>query len=740
MTTDASPASPSNEFLDSLRLGSFEVEETHQKKRVSSVSFFEDLQWYLDDANGSCINWDVELLDGSRFSSPQHAVLLTACRKFVWSRMKDPREGNVIKPSSAVLESIQVKQLASWMVTKNHYDFSTLDADAFDEYAEYCVAEVENFDVDIDNEDEDLDIESGAEENEDDGVVWRHLFRRFSIWARIWGQRSALALAQVKPPSSDPLQGRSAHKLASDIATFVMRRIPPLPDEVAIPIMNEAHRWIGVRADDVIRLHKFYMDTIQGWRIPGKPILSGSIQKWHADQLGTFHFSVEPGSDKPWHPPIRAEVQEDLSKHKDGPRLKYTFPTQEVRDLVDKVRGGSILVIHGETGMRIGEVAKLPAGENSSTGSHNAIEVRRSKTGLNEHFYLLSALEKHAEAPRRDEWLSGSRPVGSEYVPGPFRAVHVLEKLLAPWRERSSNPKATAALIVNTANGAGLPRDDIRINSTSRKSLQKMLQKWIEQCVDLSNLPDKSKLDEDLTRYRKTKGRCIKTHQWRKSFAMYVVRTDRRMIPAVSTHFKHMSVAITEQAYISNNPDLLRDRDSQQARAAAAFMYQAVTGKAPVAGRIAKLIEEHAAMLSEVIGRRHGVGAIDKLEDWCASLRIRVFSSPHGKCFIGLKPVEAKCHEIGGTAHWSNSKPNFKTREPDVCAGCGCFGVDIDHAEFWVNRYLENQTAWQQAKSRGLSAGFRVIQERAAQSANMLNALKIELPNIEGSENAKKTT
>jgi hypothetical protein len=710
---------------------------------VSSMSRWEDVEWQFDVSNGGYVNWAFELPDGARFSDPRHAPLLDVFKRFLWSRMADPREGKAIKPSNANLTSIEMKRLVSWMNVKGYDDISMLDPDAFDEFTEHYVAEIEGGESEFD--DDQLTMDEGEHEALETVPIansngWGRLFRAFSLWAQLWAQSGALRDAKVTPLPADPLRGLTAHKIASQIADRIENRIPPLPDEVAIPIMNEAHKWLGVRADDIIVLHHHYMDTIQSWRTNAGRVLQGRVQKWHADQLGTFEFSVEPGCDKPWREAIRAERLPELSKAKVRPRPVYTFPTQVVRDLVDTVREACVTVIQSETGMRIGEVVKLPSGFDPLSGQYSAIKTRVSKTGLNELFYLRSALEKTVDSPLREEWLGGSRPVGSSYLPGPYRAVQVLQSLLAPWRDRSDNAEAKGALIVHVANGPGLPRDDIVISPTGTKALRKMLKAWTEACVDLSKLPDKSRLDENLIPYRKSNGKCIKTHQWRKTFAMYVVRTNRRMIPEVATQFKHLSVAMTENTYISSDPDLLRERDSQQARAAAAFMYTKVTGNAPTAGRIAKIIEEHADSIAAVIGKKHGVAALNELEDWCANRSIKVFSSPHGKCFIGLQPTEARCHEVAGTTHWSNRRPDFATREPDLCNGCGCFGVDLDHADFWKDRYVEYQAAWLKAKAGGLRAGYRVIQERAAQSANLLKALQIQLPSLSGESHAKKAT
>jgi hypothetical protein len=388
--------------------------------------------------------------------------------------------------------------------------------------------------------------------------------------------------------------------------------------------------------------------------------------------------------------------------------------------------------------MRISEVLSPPAGR-WEDGTLKAIEKRLSKSGLNELFFIRSTLYKTTSSPKPEVWLAGSRPVGSLFVPGPERALEVMDRLFRWVRETTNDPETRNALFIQLPKVTGIGISTFVDGSAcSRKAIKRFRcdQQWfITDCVDLSALPNRSRLGEDLVPYRESKGACIKPHQWRKTWAMYMVRTDPRMVPAVALQFKHMSMAMTESAYISD-AHLLRECESQQHRAAAAFMYQAVTGKDHVGGRMAKLIDDYTEQISRRIEGKDAITAINSLQELCAERGIGAESIGPGKCFIRLKPAEARCHELAGTTSWRNKKPNHAFREPDICKGCACFAVDRDHIPFWRDRYIENQRSWIQAQKCGLKEGFRPIQKRAAESAAMLREFGEQLPEIEEREHA----
>lgn len=703
---------------------------------VSSKSCWRDEVWDLDGYGQTRIYWSIPLPDGNLFTDPQYCLLLDSFKRLLWSVLADPRSGKRMSTNSCASSAMGLRMLAKWMDHNSYADFSQLEPESIDLFTKDLISqkiiEIDELDDTILEEAEKINEDDGTqdddmepEEKEDEGITpgaanaFNAIRQSYTFWKRVYVQRGALAEAGIPIIGFDPLNGMSVIAAARAVAQQIVKGIPPLPDEVALPIMSKAHSWLGVRADDIIRLQDMYLLVLSSKDKPTSNRTADAIGHADAIYLNTFEFSVEPGQTEPWHPPVKCILDSARG-------YRYSVPTATIRDLVDTVTQAGAVVLQSETGMRVSELISIPAGWDDARQEYNAFNRKTSISGLNELFFVQSFLVKTVEIPVKEEWIAGARPVGSEFIPGPYRAVQVLDKLLAPWRDRSEDPNIRGRLFVTLGLGKALPIWNKSVAAWNGSTALRAFKDFVSNRVDLSHLPDKSKLGEDLTTYRDSKGACVQTHQWRKTWAMYVVRTDRRMIPAIALQFKHLSIAMTESAYIGTDAALMRERDSQQARAAAAFMYQAITGREKAAGRMAKMIDGWLEELRGVIGEKTGVAAINDLQEWCEARGIKVFSSPHGKCFIRLAPTDAKCHEAAKTTHWGQKAPNFSTREPDTCNGCKCFGVDSDHTDFWIARYVDYSDSLNALNTTGLKAGFRIIQERAAQSANMLRALGID--------------
>ncbi|WOD16955.1 hypothetical protein [Paraburkholderia kirstenboschensis] len=684
---------------------------------VSEFSKWEEDVWQF--SKEVSINWRVSLPDGTYLTDDSNTSLLDLWKRVVDSCLNDCRSGKPISVQHAPSLMSGIRRIVEWMVRRHHANLSTLDRTAFEEFIDDWIASFLSGKTD-----DELD-EFDDTQSEDDSVEgFGPLYKVVNVWSRLWGQSPALEEIGLSGLPEDPLEGMTSLKFTKTIFDFIRKSIPQLPDEVAIPAMNEAHRWIEHRADDIIRLLEYCMKFVSksdddeegGARLT----YSGMIE------FGDFIFSNDPETGEPWYEPVRPYSTVSGKKRK---HTHYWVPVQQVRVLMCDLLGACTITIQSESGIRMGELRSLPASGRLDSESHSTIVVKRSISGMTELYFMRSLLKKGHPSPIQEEWLAGARPIGSTFVPGPVKAIWCLQKLFDSWRSMAPS-EVGKWLLVNMRSSHSLPLNGTSIVHSSAWIVRNAQRNFISRNVDLSSLPNKSELGEDLSKYRETKGQCLQTYQWRKSYAMYVIRTDRRMKAAVATQFKHASVAITEDAYFSNNPDLLRERNSQQSRAAAGFMYRRIVGEEPCAGRVAKLFDKYADVIREVIGDTSNPEGIKNLQEWCERRNIRVFFSPPGKCFIPIAPLQSECHKVAGTLHWSVKEPNYRTREPDLCAGCACFGIDREHSDFWIDRYVENATAWRDAKQSELSAGFRVIRRRAEVAENILRLLGIELPRL----------
>lgn len=676
--------------------------DTPARRFVSIRNQWDDLEWFLDNPtpgsvkSTSTIRWDIELPDWTLLTDPKWAALLESLRCFVWSLFNDPRGGKALKPGSASALYFGVKHLVRWMVSKNIHSLAGLSMATSQQYIDDVLATT---------------IAAAAAKSEvdtDEAISLSYLYQRFHVWTLLWRQAGALVdMAQPYMPEA-PFDGESPHTLSKKLATVAEGWIPPLPDEVALPIMNAANRLIWEPADDVIAAHNAYVAYMEehNWSARAKQKV-GAI-------IGSMIFTTLPGESKPWLPTLIQAAPWGATE-----RIEFANP---LRAIVEDVRNACAIVIQSEAGLRIGELCGIPVGLNED-GLPVPVEIRRSKTGLNELFFIKSVLAKTEEAPREVKWLLGSRPVGTAHIPAPVRAIQVLNQLYVHWREFSNSEKVRNSLFVNFDQTNGFPRVPEMVLAQNAKVVSYEQKEFIQKYVDLTGLADKSAQDESLVRYRETRGCCVKSHQWRKSFAMYCFRVDKRMLPAIAQQFQHLSLAMTEQGYIGSNPTLLDTFDSVRMQRTVKFFYEQATGKSPLTGRLASVIDENRAELVALVKNKTKEDGWHAVAHWCVENDLRIWFSNYGKCCIGINPAQSRCHEVAKTSSWMNREPNYEARQTTVCLGCGGFAIDREHLPYWQLRYTDNLTSWERAKAMGLERDYRVVKERADQAAIVLHAL-----------------
>ena len=705
---------------------------------VSSQSQWRDRSWQLDNEtagarrDASRIPWEITLPDGNRLTDPQWAPLLEAFKRLAWSLFTDKSGyyGRRLKPGGAAALATGIRYLARWMVRRNFLSFSELDNAASEVFLDDIADEAAQADWRSSSIEAKVADRQKNEARVAEGMTVSQVFRRTTIWLHLWSQAGVLRQAGVPTLPEPPFNGRRSKEVSRDIATRAVTLIPPLPDEVALPIMNAAHRMIGLPAEEIIRLHVLYAEGVKAAVNAG--------EKWRTRQnlrgvraIKDFQFSVLPGEREPWHAPLKqVEVADFWPAYSKGRRRPGRISgSQLLRSLVCSIRDACSIVIQSETGLRGSELCGLEPGINPESGLPTCVRIRRSHSGLNELFFVDGHLFKTVASPQKVEWLVGSRPVGSKEIPPPVRALEVLTRLLEPWRTMASRPKIAQSLFAHPATSSGMPG-----KSGIKVAIQDMIlrgqRKFVFRYVDLSKLPDRNRRGEDLAVYREGRGLCLRTHQWRKTFARYICGTDSRMLPAVSRHFKHLTLAMTEEAYLGKNPALQDAYESNINQSTARILYENARGKPAQAGRMAKLIDEHRAELQALIANKDERDSLRAVQKWVEQNRLQIFFAPHGKCFIRLDPVGARCHEVGQTAHWLNEEPHYAFRHPSLCAGCSCFLVDKENEEFWLERYIDNYKAFFEGASQGKASDYRIARERADQAVAILQALKVPVPEV----------
>ena len=667
---------------------------------VSSLSRWSDFHWYLDNSTAGVyasaigIVWNFELCDGSRFSDPQHAGLLDLMRRFLWSLLTDNRHDRNLKPGTLVQMGLAVAYLVNWMVAHR--------LTRLDQFDKVTVALYLH------------DLPRLTVLPSDERLVKSHnmIYYRITVLTYLYRQSDVFRDIGIDPVPQEPFPGQGTRKLANAILVQSNDPILPLPDEIALPALAAASRMLGAPADDIIRLQTQYLEA-RGW---GTTKIS-VYRQMHA-MLISFTFSVVEGESEPWHPPIQ-ERRVGISLHSRD-RTNSRAGQQLLRMTRDLV-GAAAMVVQGGVGIRISELMSLTGTIDPTTGWPTCLSVSESVTGLNEIFYLKGKLFKTTSSFLNVEWVCGMRAKGSSELPLVVRAIMVLERLLDPWRKHGgytelfTMPKSVLGFAIEKQSIS--PAYASFITAAQRAFLRDYTG------IDWLALPE----GPLFTAFRQHRERALRPHQWRKTWAQFLFAVDHTHLSAISQHFKHLSLAMTEQHYIGNDPTLLTAADEVQTRQTVSTLFEIVHGRRLVVGGLASLLQEHKSLQELVRGKSESEG-YQAVERFVIEHDLRFFFQDPGKCGIGVLPMRALCHQVAGTSSSTAIRPNYSTRQPSLCVKCPCWFTDGTHSEYWSQRYLQNRTAQREYAADDPDGLFTSFRRMSEQAAGILRALKLPIP------------
>ncbi|SEA87158.1 hypothetical protein [Variovorax sp. YR216] len=725
--------------------------------KVSAISLWKDHQWFLaSSVPGSptiSINFEFELHDGSKSTESKYSILLESCKEVTWGMITvDSWWGARLKPSSVSSVSVGIRELFKWMVFNELQDFSQLNDVVQGEYlrdlpllivnrtafyefdfskglTDFLSDEsLPNPDIELlawsevgdegDDEDEDSEgvvpdgIEHSTpvmgcgkpEEVSKKGLSYSQASLRVNVIYYIFAQGASLAAHGLPTMPAEAFSGASAAEVTKQLAKHVVNRTPPLPDEVALPLLEEAIVWIDEKSHDVLRLQGLYLSEFDFART------MGPRQQWQYlnDVLHSFEFSVLDGGTEPWHGKI--EAREVVR-----PEFDYEAtlsPTQILRELVLTVRDAALTILLYLVGLRASEVCSPKIAETSDSLIPGCVSMRLNKAGTMELYFLHGLLSKGVDTPRAEQWLIGSCPCGSKILPITVRAIKVVESLFKPWRELSGLNQ----LFLNFSQPKSLPQSVSSVVPISRNAVGVGLKRFVYSRVDLSHLPDTNERAEDLWKYRDSRGWCIRAGQGRKTFAAYILESRTSLLPSVQHHFKHFNDSVTESAYFPAVFRLRQEAESVRAAETVNWFSMALDG-VPIYGGMAGPISEwfDSLGLKELNkGEREEVlSNMVRLHD------LRIFFSDHGNCLIKARPLASKCQQLSDTESWAAVAPNFEVRTPSMCAGCPCFVWDPSHLPFWIARGEELGRAVASA-DKGNLGEFRVLSERLDRTTQII--------------------
>ena len=679
--------------------------------RVSQLSAWDDPIWMLDNPSigqskrASWVTWTMQLPDGRNLLDVEHAVMLDWLRRFVWSLFSDPRDkAKAYKTGNGSQITQGLRTVIPWLVERgvslpHQIDRSTVEAFL-----------------------DDLPALIAVEDDEQGVIPEGSAYMPIKIIDLIWRQRQVFADAGIQPPSEKPWSTeRGANTLAKRIATEARGWIKPLPDEVAIPIVNAAAMLIGQPSDDVLRLRDeldaaYYRPA--GTRSTGPGLTDVACARRQHIVASRFEFSAAIEGGAPWHPPLKEFVTE-----------AHYGPVLRARRLVAAVIGAACITIQASAGLRASEICGLMAGVDETTGLPIGVRIVLSSSGLNEVFVLRSELTKLEETPREVDWLLAMRPVGSDEVPLPIRAMLILDRLLARERRIANSDR----LLVSIATGHGFPRTPAGVADFNSLRLNDLVKDFVEEWVDLSGLPDESahRLSaNDLVPWRESKGRIIRPHQFRKTYAQFALSVDARLLPAVQRQFHHVGMAMTEGGYWGRNRVQIEPMNAVASQLTAMRLFEMATGRTQVAGKRGSQLEAHMPEIRQLIDGLGIEAGWRQVMRFVRDQGLHMWFAPAGDC-LPMDDASMECHKAAGTRSIGLRAPNYRTREPSICAGCSCFIVDRRHSGYWEERYVSNEVAVRAAQARGQAAMFRVARNRADVAVKILQKLGGDLSVLE---------
>lgn len=629
-----------------------------------------------------------------------------------------------LKYSNADAFSVAVRYFARFMEAHSYASLVELDANAFASFQRYLqktasrVSDV--FDEAVlctGNEDDDPlgPVSTGGAANANDVEIDRPTFSfvelRLRFWSWINWVSPQLTAAGIPIQLGDVFRKTTLPQLAGSISARGLNDVEDLPDEVLVPVLTEAYRLIGEPANQVIELQARYLEIGPKHSSDDKEV---SLAREALLQSAAFMI---PRENEPWF-----NLQQDGGKN-----ASLTMHT-----LVRLIRDACMVVLAAGIGWRISEASSVELEDRDDDEAlPSCIFATPSYTGTSEHFWVRGKLSKHRPEPTPEDWLIGARLAGTTAEPMTVRAFRVLEKLYRPWRRLASSPNLRKHLLVDWV-GAGVTFEPANVRFQQAEQLRMSSQEFIKKRAGLQErLAPLVANNPKLEPYWRTGGACIRPHQWRRTFFRLMYRMDSNLLPAISRHFKHVSLAVTENGYAPSSPAALEEREAVATSELVAVLFErGEGGERPISGGDV-MLERHREVLASIIDDDSLEDAAPRLADWAAEHDLRLWPAEHGSCLINLNPDKAMCHSFSGRIDWRVERPNLSKRNPALCCSCPNFIVTKRDAPFWERRYRENRQAWMQS---GKNPTFRFARDRARQARTILehlNAVPTDLANEE---------
>lgn len=676
--------------------------ENNASLKFAEVDFDADTWVIKNETPGqvkpyATIQWAKPLSNGESLTNPQHRALLFSLRCFVWSLVYDPQEATATSAGGIASLSIAIRDLACFLTDQGIEDLDEI-------YPEDTWAFAEEV----------LELhQEGTREHGHPGraraPTHAGVIRSVNILTLIYRQRRAIAKLGGKSLKMAPYDGDKPFSVVTK--DLGLKRssatISPIPDQVAIPILNTAIRMIDESADGLITAMEALL-AIRGFAKDWEQIRPADRMALYAElnELATKLSVPMPNGVEAGFPLSQQVTKVDA----DGREFVLDSPLVVLRYLLTSCVAACSIVLQAGTGLRSHELLSLKALPVEDDGWPSCLSTRVSRDGMIELFYVEAITSKRGK-PRTAEWIVGARPVGSSYLPPTVRAVLAVTRLLAMFRDLG---EVSDLFVVLKTNG-GLPAVGTSVGPMTNGYLARFQRAFVLNWVDLSELSS-----PDHEGYKQGK---LRPHQWRPTFATFVFRTNPTMLKAISEHFKHVSDAITSKYYIGNDPTFLAACDDAQTMAAVQVLRSITFKGAPVVGGFSRYVDE---MRKEL--KLHLVDEQGKFDEqgalrYVSEEEIVIWNTSYGRCWSSQLPTKSLCNQRAGASVLASTSPNLAIAHVELCAGCSCLEISTEHAAYWIERRDQNALLVEQAKRANDQTTLAIVQKRQRQAEAMVKHL-----------------
>lgn len=651
--------------------------------QVTPYSMFDDGVWRFDPlvAGKGTIpaNWRLGVPD-EVWLSRRFQRLIRDAKRFIIAYIAADRP----RPSSIVSRIICLRKLLLWMYQRDYLSFSQLDPRARREYFDFTCGQY-------------------IDENANYKVVADTIDGHMSIITLLFKHRDMFVSVPRVQLNHGDMQGVQWGGFGRKAGAKIPTPIPPVPDEIFNPLMEEALQWIDVYSADIIelvRMQEAAAAQCLSWK-------SNNYAEFINSRLEGYQFRLCPRTNKPWRLPLQ-QVEERFENDEDGARTRGYRPVSVLRTLVSHLLAACSIVVQGFSGIRVSELLGLTETGEVGDDLPSCVQVRSSMEGLNEVFLMKGLIFKgnRSEDARDGSWVIGIRPAGSEFRPEIVRALLVLRELIAGWRLLTTDEQA----FLNPRVNRGFPRTKGSVGATRVEVISELQQRFLQEKVKVPT---------------KVFGWHLTTHQFRKRFAQDIVRCDPDAMPAVREHFKHISMHVLETGYLGDDNELIKLVDDFALRDAAAQLIAIIDGE-PVSGRMPEVFRRRTRHLeAQVLGKLSKAERQQKVLEFAESEGLRAWPTVFGTCLF--RPETALCHfSEKGFYDSSADRPLASGRCADMCGECSNLVVSRRHLSYWKSKYIQNERLLRLYKSEGNVTWGLLAARRARVSASFLKDHGIE--------------